>query len=105
MDDKEILIGLSKSFGLVETNKDHLFTKQQLADKIDELINSDFQKLVSVLYRMDISESKLKLLLKENSTVDAGLIIADLMIERQMQKAESRQKFKRDENISDDEKW
>jgi len=105
MNEKEVLIGLSKSFGLVETSKDHSFTKEQLADKINELIKSDFQKLVSILYRMDISESKLKLLLKENPTVDAGLIIADLMIKRQMQKAESRQKYKRDENISDDEKW
>ena len=105
MNENQVLIGLSKTFGLVETSKDHLFTKEELADKINELINSDFQKLVSILYRMDISEPKLKLLLKENPNVDAGLIIADLMIERQLQKAESRQKYKRDENISDDEKW
>lgn len=105
MNENQVLIGLSKAFGLVETSKDHLFTKEELADKINELINSDFQKLVSILYRMDISEPKLKLLLKENPNVDAGLIIADLMIERQLQKAKSRQEYKRDENISDDEKW
>jgi hypothetical protein len=77
-----------------------------LADRIDELLNSDFQKLVSILYRMDINEAKLKQLLKENPRTDAGLIIADMMIERQEQKIKSRSEFKqRDENISDDEKW
>lgn len=105
MSDNEILIGLSKSLGLAEASKDHLFTKQELANKINEHINSDFQKLVSILYRMDISESKLKLLLKENPNVDAGIIIADMMIERQLEKNRSRQQYKRDENISDDEKW
>jgi len=105
MNDNQILIELSKTIGSVEGSKSHSFTKQELIDKINELINFDFQRLVSILYRLDISESKLKLLLKENPNVDSGLIIADLMIERQSQKAESRQKYKRDENISDDEKW
>jgi len=105
MNESQVLIGLSKAFGLFETSKSHSFTKQELVDKINELINSDFQKLVSILYRLDISEPRLKLLLKENPNVDAGLIIADLMIERQLQKAKSRQEYKRDENISDDEKW
>ena len=105
MDDKEIVDDLSKSLGLIKTSEDHSFSKQQLAEKINDLINSDFQKLVSILYRMDVSEAKLKLLLKENPTINAGIIIADLMIERQIQKLKDRQRFKRDENISDDEKW
>ena len=55
---------------------------------------------------MDVSEIKLKQLLKDNSGTDAGLIIADLMIERQAEKIKSREQYsKRDENISDDEKW
>jgi hypothetical protein len=48
----------------------------------------------------------LKQLLNENSGTNAAIIIADLMIERQAEKIRSRQKFnKRDENISEDEKW
>jgi len=59
-----------------------------------------------ILYRMDVSEIKLKQLLNENPGTDAALIITDLMIERQEQKMISRQQFrKKDENISDDEKW
>ena len=79
--------------------------KAQLADHINRLVQYDFQKLVSILYRIDVSESRLKLLLKENPTTDAGIIIADMMIERQLQKIKSRREFRRDENISDDEKW
>ena len=96
MNDNQILIELSKTIGSVEGSKSHSFTKQELVDKINELINFDFQRLVSILYRLDISESKLKLLLKENPNVNAGLIIADLMIERQLQKLRSRQQYKRD---------
>jgi len=103
MKDEQILEEVSKELGLIV--KDHSFSKQILADKINELINNDFQKLVSLLYRMDVSETKLKQLLNENPGTDAALIITDLMIERQEQKIISRQQFRRDENVSDDEKW
>jgi hypothetical protein len=79
--------------------------KEQLSSHINFLIQSDFQKLVSILYRVDVSESKLKHLLKENQGFDAASIITDLIIERQMQKIRSRKEHRNDENISDDEKW
>jgi hypothetical protein len=80
--------------------------KEKLSAYINHLIQADFEKLVSLLYRIDVSESKLKYLLHENPGEDAGKIIADLVIERQLQKIESRRQYnKRDENLSDDEKW
>lgn len=79
--------------------------KEKLSSHINFLIQSDFQKLVSILYRVDVSESKLKHLLKENPGHDASNIIADLVIERQLQKIKSRQEYRKDEDISDDEKW
>ena len=85
---------------------DHANTKQILIEKINDLINNDFQKLVSILYRMDVSEIKLKQLLNENAGTNAAIIIVELMIERQAEKIRSRQQFnKSDENINDDEKW
>jgi len=106
MENKLVLQEVSKELGIIVNEKDHSFNKQMLAEKIDQLINTDFQKLVSILYRMDVSETKLKQLLNENPGTDAALIITDLMIERQEQKMISRQQFrKKDENISDDEKW
>jgi len=79
--------------------------KEQLSSHINFLIQADLQKLFSILYRVDISEQKLKKLLKENPGNDASMIIADLVIERQLQKLKSRQEHSKDENISDNEKW
>jgi len=84
------------SFGLL---------KERLSSHINFLIQSDFQKLASILYRVDVSESKLKNLLKENQGFDAASIITDLIIERELQKIRSRQEYRNDENISDDERW
>ena len=77
-----------------------------LAEKINEMLQSEFNSLVTILYRMDVSESKLKQELQENPGKDAGLLIADLMIERQAQKLKTREQFsQRDNNIDEREKW
>lgn len=77
-----------------------------LAAALNRLLQSDFQKLVSLLYRIDISESKLKFLLKEHPSTDAALIIADLVIERQLQKLRSKQQYPPSgNNIDEKEKW
>ena len=80
--------------------------RSQLSAHINSLIEHDFKKLVVLLYRMDVSETKLRQLLKENPASDAGVIIADLVIERQAQKIKSRQQFRRrDNDIAENEKW
>ena len=79
--------------------------KEQLSVHLNYLIQHDFQKLVSILYRIDVSEAKLKYLLKENTDKDASPIIADLIIERQLQKIKSRQEHRRDSTSSLDESW
>jgi uncharacterized protein YwgA len=79
--------------------------KEQLAVLINRLINTDFEKLAGILYRIDVSEKKLKKLLSDNPNTDAGLLIADLVIERLIEKKKSREKFHRDSTISDEEKW
>jgi hypothetical protein len=77
-----------------------------LAIYINDLILNNFQELVYLLYRVDVSEQKLKILLKENDKADAGNIIATMMIERQIQKIRSRREHKRDNDIIDEnERW
>lgn len=106
MKEEQALHEVSKELEIVLSEKDHFFNRKILADRISELVNTNFQKLVLILYRMDVNETKLKQLLKDNSGTDAGLIIADLMIERQAEKIKSRKQYSnRDQNISDDEKW
>jgi hypothetical protein len=72
---------------------------------IDELIENDFSRLVQVLYRIDISETKLKDLLRKNTETDASIMIADLIIERQIQKIEARNQSHSKEDTSDEEIW
>lgn len=80
--------------------------KEKLSVQINYLIEKDFQKLLSLLYRVDVSEPKLKNLLLEHPGENAGNIIAELIIERQLQKIKSRQEFRqKDKNIDENEKW
>ncbi|QQR99097.1 MAG: hypothetical protein IPK18_06200 [Sphingobacteriales bacterium] len=77
--------------------------RQYIIKYINELINSDFQYLMFLLYRIDVSEERIKTLLSNNTDVYAAEIITDLILERQKQKAISRQQFKSQQHIVDDE--
>ncbi len=79
---------------------------EKLTAYIGELINHDLEKLVNILYRLDVSEKKLKETLESSSSTDAGLLIATMIIERQLQKIKSRKQFtQQDKNIADEDKW
>lgn len=74
--------------------------------RINELIEYDFPKLVAILYRLDVDESRLSQLLKAHPNSDAGKIIGELIIERQLQKIKTREAFRqKDQNIDENEKW
>src|SRR4051812_35695799 len=75
----------------------------KLAEAINQMLNKDFAKLISILYRVDVSEEKLKLLLKENPGKDAGTIIGHLLIERLIEKEQSKKKNSGDNNETCDE--
>jgi hypothetical protein len=78
----------------------------QLSIYINSLIKDDFKKLITYLYRIDVNEQKLKLLLQQNPQEDAGNIIATLIIERQQQKIKTREQFiKRSNSFDEEEKW
>ena len=79
--------------------------EEKLSEIIDHLIQKDFQKLVYVLYKVDVSEIKLKQMLQAERDENASAIIAKLIIQRQKQKLESRKNFTSSNNISDEEKW
>ena len=77
----------------------------QLISFINDLINKDFNALVQLLYRIDIDEKKLKDLLKQNKNADAALIIAELIITRQLQKIKSKKQFNQKEKTDEDDSW
>jgi hypothetical protein len=98
---------VASEIGLALDQKGYKNWLKDLEEKINSLMVGDFDKLISILYRMDVSELKLKQLLKENQAEDAAKIIAALMVERQVEKIKSRRQFSQrdNNNIDEDEKW
>jgi len=78
----------------------------RLTEQIRQLINEDFNALVSLLYRQDVSEHKLRALLAGQPEADSAVLITGLLVERMAQNIKSRQAFsRRDPSIPDEEKW
>lgn len=69
------------------------------------MISSDFSSLVRLLYKIDVDEKKLKQHLVENADHNSAAVIADLIIERQLQKIETRRQFSRNKPPGNDEGW
>ena len=101
----ELRITLSDSFSL-DNIADEAEWFQLLIGRIDYLIQTDFNKLVHILYRLDVSEMKLSQMLKEHPGTDAAEIIAQMIIERQREKIKSRAAFKNPgDDIPEEDKW
>lgn len=80
---KELSLELSDQLSVNEL-------EQQLSNHINHLINTDFEKLVYYLYRIDVNETKMKQLLQQQEGENAAQLIAQLIIDRQLQKIKSR---------------
>ncbi|MCA6468288.1 MAG: hypothetical protein IM541_07035 [Chitinophagaceae bacterium] len=78
---------------------------EELSNEINQLIVHDFTALVQILYRLDVSEAKLKMVLSENPKEDAGRLIAALIIERLKKREEVRKQFPAQENIPEEDRW
>src|SRR4028118_1711142 len=79
--------------------------EQALTVYINGLIQYRFNQLVQLLYRLDVDEEQLKTLLKTYEKENAGSIIAHLIIKRQLEKLESRNKQTRREDIPEEDRW
>ena len=80
-------------------------TKKQLAAYLNNLVLNDFPALLQVLYRIDVSEQKLKTVLRENPQADAGDLLAELLLQRQKEKELSRQFFSANAKPPAEEGW
>jgi hypothetical protein len=74
-----------------------------LETTINELIKNDFSRLVQILYRIDVSEAKLKNILNANPTEDAGKLIAQVILERLAATKKARESFNTTSSIEDTE--
>ena len=60
---------------------------------VQELVDSDFESLLRLLYRIDINENKVKGVIAATGPEKASFSIAKLIFEREKEKAASRAKF------------
>jgi hypothetical protein len=96
---KELAIELPEKMALNDV-------EEKLAAHINYLIQKKFEKLVSLLYRIDVNEKKLKHILHLYANENAGKIIAQLIIGRQLEKIKScRENTKPVKDDNEFEKW
>jgi hypothetical protein len=95
---------------LIQTNDEHLVQSpgwyEELKVAVNDLINHDFNKLIQLLYQLDVPEQKLKNIFSANTGEDAGTIITNLLVERQIQRIKSKKNNQsKPSDIPDEERW
>ena len=87
-------------------------TREDLIERIIRLLNTSPEKLMAILYRIDVSEKKITEIFDKTFPLEVPERIADAIIERQIQKAKTRNSEKakwlkgeaaHDENENDSE--
>jgi len=68
--------------------------KAYLTDRLAFLLDNKYDKLINILYRIDVPEDKLSKLFAEQNRDYIPAALADLIIERSLQKVRIRQKYK-----------
>lgn len=59
---------------------------------VEELLTKDFNRLINILYHIDVSEDRLKEALAL-STDNPASVITKMILDRQLQKVETRKKY------------
>lgn len=68
--------------------------KKYLTQKVTYLLENNYDVLINTLYRIDVNESRLSELFSGKNRANIPEVIAELIIERQLQKVRFRQKYK-----------
>jgi hypothetical protein len=71
--------------------------REKLAVLIAHLMQNNFEKLCQAMYRLDVSEAKFDQVMNAKSIGEIPYAVADLVIEREMQKVRTRIMHKRGE--------
>lgn len=66
----------------------------KLTPVVNHLLDTDMNALMNILYRIDVSENKLKQVLSTTEPHLVGLEVSKLILDRQMEKIETRKKYK-----------
>ena len=100
------LLGEGKESGGIDRSDESLLKCLEI--RVQELINSDFQGLLQILYRLDINEKELKKSIDNSSPEKVAGIIAEMILEREKQKLKSKEEyrqFRSDNNGDEEDRW
>src|SRR5688572_12778427 len=87
------------------TDKDRSCILSKLQALINHLLLHDVNSLLSILYRVDVDEKKLKELLRDEPDRDAAVLLSEMIVERLIQKEISRELNRRENDIPDEDRW
>lgn len=90
----ELLPVISSNFEIAGNNDitmDEL--KLMLASRIREMLDTNMEKLVAILYRIDVGQRITDEIFSENNKEDIAPLLADAIIQRQIQKILTRKKY------------
>lgn len=68
--------------------------KKYLTEKMKDLLDNNYNLLINTLYRIDISETKLGALFSSKNKEPIPAKLADLIIERQIEKINFRKRYR-----------
>lgn len=77
-----------------QTGLNQSLIREKLAGVIQHLLDTNFEKLCQAMYRLDVSEAKFDKVLTEIPKDEVSSVIADLVIEREIQKVKTRMLYK-----------
>lgn len=77
-----------------QTLPDHNTLKQKLEEVIAYMLDNEFEKLCNAMYRLDVSEKLFHRALNETAKDAVPAVLAELVIERELQKVKTRRLYK-----------
>ena len=90
---KQIGESLSLRPDLLEETKGEEELLGLIEQLVEELINHDFEKLLLILYRLDVNEAKVKKAIDDSGPQLASRRIAELILAREKAKIHTREKY------------
>lgn len=93
--ENELYDALSTSFELAPIEEISLAEiRQNVTNVIRELLDKNMEKLMSILYRIDVNQSRTDEIMSSSNKDDVASQLAEEIIMRQLQKIETRNKYK-----------
>ena len=88
-----------KDFNLEEDQFDNVSAdlqdiKKRLIQVLDYMLTKDFERLLNAMYRLDINETLFRDVIEGQKGNNISELLADLIIDRELQKVQTRLKYK-----------